>query len=108
MSFVSAVMTPADFFGPQQLVDRAKYLERLGYEMWIADIFGREVYVTAGFILANTTRIKVATGIAHIYGRDAIASAQAARTLARAARARGLTVPTFRSPPSIATLSTSA
>ena len=81
-SFVTAVMTPADFFSPPQLVDRAKYLEALGYDsIWIADIFGREVYVTAGFILANTTRIKVATGIAHIYGRDAIASAQAARTL---------------------------
>lgn len=82
MSFVSAVMTPADFFSPPQLIARAQYLEGLGYdEMWIADIFGREVYVTAGFILANTERIKVATGIAHIYGRDHIASAQAARTL---------------------------
>jgi uncharacterized protein len=29
MSFVSAVMTAADFFTPPQLVDRARYLERL-------------------------------------------------------------------------------
>jgi len=80
--FVSAVMTAADFFSPPQLVDRARYLEGLGYDsMWIADIFGREVYVTAGFILGATSRLRVATGIAHIYGRDAIASAQAARTL---------------------------
>jgi len=82
MSFVSAVMTAADFFTPPQLVDRAHYLERLGYDsMWIADIFGREIYVTAGFVLANTETLKVATGIAHIYGRDPIASAQAALTL---------------------------
>ncbi|CAB4770745.1 MAG: TIGR03620 family F420-dependent LLM class oxidoreductase [Actinobacteria bacterium] len=82
MSFVSAVMTAADFFTPPQLVDRARYLERLGYDsMWIADIFGREIYVTAGFVLANTETLKVATGIAHIYGRDPIASAQAALTL---------------------------
>ena len=49
--------------------------------MWITDIFGREIYVTAGHVLARTTRIKVATRIAQIYGRDPIASAQAARTL---------------------------
>ncbi len=37
--------------------------------------------MTAGHLLAHTETIKVATGIAHIYGRDAIATVQAARTL---------------------------
>ena len=50
--------------------------------MWLPDIFGREVYVSAGFVLNNTTTLKVASGVAHMYGRDPIASAQAARSLA--------------------------
>ena len=67
---------------PTGFVDHAKRLEALGYpSMWITDIFGREIYVTAAHLLANTTDIKVASGIAHIYGRDPIASEQAGRTL---------------------------
>ncbi|MEY4372634.1 MAG: hypothetical protein RL219_1403 [Actinomycetota bacterium] len=78
----TAVMTPSDFFSPAQLLDRARYIESLGYDaMWITDMFGREIYITAGFILANTERLRVASGVAHIYGRDAIASAQAGLTL---------------------------
>lgn len=38
--------------------------------------------MTAGHLLANTSTLKVGSGIAHIYGRDAIESAQAAATLA--------------------------
>jgi len=79
---VRGVMTAADFMSPTELLAYAQRLESLGYpELWLTDMFGREIYVTAGFILANTSRIKVATGIAHIYGRDAIASEQAGRTL---------------------------
>lgn len=82
MPLVSGVMTAADFMSPTQLIDHALRLEDLGYEsMWITDIFGREIYVTAMHILAHTSRIKVATGIAHIYGRDHIAAEQAGRTL---------------------------
>ena len=82
MSLVNSVMTPADQFSPAALVDHARRCEELGYDaVWITDVFGREVYVTAGYILNHTTMLKVATGIAHIYGRDHIASAQAARTL---------------------------
>ena len=81
-SVVRGVMTAADFMSPPELLAYAQRLESLGYpELWLTDMFGREIYVTAGFILANTTRINVASGIAHIYGRDAIASVQAARTL---------------------------
>jgi probable F420-dependent oxidoreductase len=82
VSLVNSVMTPADQFSPAALVDHARRCEELGYDaVWITDVFGREVYVTAGYILNHTTMLKVATGIAHIYGRDHIASAQAARTL---------------------------
>ncbi len=75
-------MTSADALSLDELAEHARRLEELGYDaLWMPDVFGREIYVTAGYVLANTSRIRVASGIAHIYGRDAIASAQAARTL---------------------------
>jgi probable F420-dependent oxidoreductase len=86
---IRGVMTAADFMSPSELLAYAERLESLGYsELWLTDMFGREIYVTAGFVLANTTRIKVASGIAHIYGRDAIASLQAARTLSELSNGR--------------------
>lgn len=82
MTLVDSVMVAADHLSPGKLVDHARRCEDLGYDaIWITDVFGREIYVTAGYLLAHTTRLKVASGIAHIYGRDHIASAQAARTL---------------------------
>lgn len=58
-------------------------LERLGYDsLWLPEIFGREPLATAGWLIARTTRIGVATGIANVYARDAVAAAQARRTLA--------------------------
>ncbi len=82
MSPIGGVIVPADAFGATELVDYVQRLESLGYDsVWIPDMFGREIYVTCAHLLANTTTIKVASGIAHVYGRDAIASAQAARTL---------------------------
>jgi probable F420-dependent oxidoreductase len=76
------VIVNVDGYAPDALVAHIRGIEALGYEsVWITDLFGRDVYVTAGYLLANTVRIKVGSGIAPIYGRDAIASAQAARTL---------------------------
>ncbi len=82
MSQISGIMVAGDAMNPVELVDHAKQLEALGYpSLWLTDVFGREVYVTAAHLLANTETIKVASGIAHIYGRDPIASEQAGRTL---------------------------
>jgi len=79
---IRGVMTAADTMSPSDLITYAQKLESLGYpELWLTDMFGREIYLTAGLILTHTTNIKVATGIAHIYGRDPVASLQAARTL---------------------------
>ncbi len=79
---MTGVIVAADTMSPSDLVDYVQRLEALGYEsVWIPDMFGREIYVTAGHLLSHTDTLKVATGIAHVYGRDAIASAQAARTL---------------------------
>jgi probable F420-dependent oxidoreductase len=80
---VGGVVVPADSMKPADLVEYVRRLEALGYDsVWIPDMFGREIYVTCAHLLANTTTIRVASGIAHVYGRDALASAQAARTLA--------------------------
>jgi probable F420-dependent oxidoreductase len=68
---------------PAELAAHALRLEELGYDaLWLPDLFGREIFVTAGFVLAHTTRLRVATGIANVYARDAMSAAQGARTLA--------------------------
>jgi probable F420-dependent oxidoreductase len=71
-----------DIMASARLADYAVRLEELGYrELWVPDLMGRETFVTAGFILAQTKRLRVASGIASVYGRDALSTAQAARTL---------------------------
>jgi probable F420-dependent oxidoreductase len=83
MSDAKGILSFADAMSPKQLIDYALRVEELGYEsIWLPDLFGREIFLTAGYVLENTTRLRVATGIAHVYARDAISTAQAARTLA--------------------------
>lgn len=58
-------------------------IEELGYEaLWVPEFFGREPFATAAFLLARTTRLKIATGIANVYARDALIIAQFRQTLA--------------------------
>jgi probable F420-dependent oxidoreductase len=79
----TGVLAFTDRLHRDELVAVALRLEELGYgAIWLPDLFGREIFVTASFLLAQTSRIRVATGIAHVYARDAISTAQAARTLA--------------------------
>ena len=51
---------------------------------------GRNVLVHAGLLLSGTTTLVVATGIANIYARDAMACAAAQKTLAEASGGRFL------------------
>ncbi len=82
MPDVAGVLSYTDIMTSPRLADYARRLEELGYqELWVPDLMGRETFVTAGFLLANTTRLRVASGIASVYGRDALSTAQAARTL---------------------------
>ena len=68
--------------GPE-LVAAVKRLEQLGYhELWLPEIFGREPLSTCGYLLALTDRIKISSGIANVYARDADNAAQAANGLA--------------------------
>ncbi len=49
--------------------------------LWFGEAYGREAFTAAGLLLSAGGRLRVGTGIANIYGRDAIACAAAARTL---------------------------
>lgn len=65
--------------------EAAAEIERLGYgAIWIPEALGREPFTSAGLLLAGTRRIAVATGIANIWARDAMATAAAQRTLTEA------------------------
>src|SRR3954452_10493309 len=62
--------------------ERAVELEELGYPtVWLPETVGRDPFVTATLLLAATTKLKVATGIANIYARDAVTMANTQRSL---------------------------
>src|SRR5262245_60708583 len=88
-SFVTTVTIPrgvlvtTEPFRTEELVKFAKTLEISGYDsLWLPELFGREPMATAGYLLARTERIAVATGIANVYVRDAHVMAQTRQTLA--------------------------
>jgi probable F420-dependent oxidoreductase len=63
----------------------AREIERLGFRaLWIPEAIGREAFTHAALLLAGTERLVVATGIANVWARDAIAMAAAQKTLAEA------------------------
>jgi len=63
----------------------AQELERMGYAaIWVPEALRREALSNAGLLLAATSRILVATGIANIYARDAVTMAAGQKTLAEA------------------------
>jgi probable F420-dependent oxidoreductase len=63
----------------------ARELEQLGYPaIWFPEALRREAFSNAGLLLAGTSQIVVATGIANIYARDAVTMAAGQKTLAEA------------------------
>ena len=59
----------------------AAEIESLGFSaLWIPEAWGREAFSNAALLVAGTTTLTIATGIANIWGRDAVAAAAAART----------------------------
>jgi probable F420-dependent oxidoreductase len=66
-----------------QTVEFARKVETLGYRtLWIPEAVGREPFAHAGYLLAKTERLNLATGIANIYARDPITMAAASKTVA--------------------------
>jgi probable F420-dependent oxidoreductase len=79
------------FLGPHaalpatQLRQTARLIEELGYgTIWVGEGFFREVFSQCAMLLSVTERITIASGIANIYVRDAVAMANGARALAEA------------------------
>ena len=65
--------------------EAAQQVEELGFPtLWIAEATGRDPFVTAGLLLSATSRLRLATGIANVYARDAMATVAAQQTLAEA------------------------
>ena len=64
----------------------AAEIEELGYDtLWYPEGLGtRESFANGAVLLGATGRIRVASGIANIWGRDAVSAANAARVLADA------------------------
>jgi probable F420-dependent oxidoreductase len=63
----------------------ARDVEALGFRaLWIPEALGREAFAHAALLLAATERLVVATGIANVWARDAMAMANAQRTLVEA------------------------
>ncbi len=78
-----------DSVPPMRAVQLAQEIEDLGYpSLWFPEAWGREASTQAALLLSVTTRLTVATGIANIWARDAVATRNAARTLAAASRDR--------------------
>jgi probable F420-dependent oxidoreductase len=63
----------------------AAEVESLGYRaLWIPEAWGREAFTNASLLLSSTSSLVVATGIANIWGRDAVTAENGAKTLTAA------------------------
>ena len=67
---------------PSRSGELASEIESMGYSaLWVPESWGREAFTSASLLLAGTTRLTIATGIANIWGRDAVAAVNATKTL---------------------------
>jgi probable F420-dependent oxidoreductase len=74
-----------------QAAEFAKRVESLGYSaLWLPEAVGRDPFAHAAWLLANTDRLILATGIANIYARDPNSMVAAQRTLAEQSGGRFL------------------
>ena len=74
-----------------ETIEFAQRLEALGYSaLWLPDAGGRDVFALAARLLDHTTDLVVASGIANVYGRDALAMRSAQLTLAEQSEGRFL------------------
>jgi len=77
------VLFNTDRLNNDEFVHYAKRLDNLGYEsLWLPELFTRDPFAAAGYLLAATQNIMLASGIANIYARDPTATVTAANTLA--------------------------
>jgi probable F420-dependent oxidoreductase len=73
-----------DVLTPAQLTELAQRTEQLGYAaLWYPEVLGYESFALGSFLLTQTTRLVIASGIANMYARDATAAKQGQHTLAK-------------------------
>ena len=74
-----------------QLKELVQRVESLGYgTFWYPEARGHEAFALGSFLLGNTEKLIVATGIANIYARDATTAKQGQHTLAKLSGGRFL------------------
>ena len=70
--------TALDTLSPVQAGEHAAELEALGFgSLWFGEAYGREAFTNAGLLLSASERLVIGTGIANIYGRDAVTGSSA-------------------------------
>lgn len=68
------VWTWLEAYPSGECIALAQSLEQLGYGvLWVPEAFGRDPFVLLTLLARETTDIRLATGIANIYARDAVA-----------------------------------
>ncbi len=68
---------------PAAVPDVVGALDEQGWDaLWFGEAYGREAFTAAQLYLSSSRRMAVATGIASVYGRDAVAASSAGRLLA--------------------------
>ncbi len=76
------VWASLDGMGAVASLEFARRVERWSFgTLWMPESRGRNVLVHAAYLLAGTSRLIVASGIANIYARDVMAMAGAQRGL---------------------------
>lgn len=71
-----------DQLSAREIADVAQGVERLNYDvLWYPEGVGFETLSFGGFVLANTDRLRAASGIANIYARDAVTAIAGHNTL---------------------------
>jgi probable F420-dependent oxidoreductase len=76
------VWAATDNLSASSAADFARRVEAWGYgALWIPEGVGREIFSASAWLLAKTSTLVVANGIANIYARDPVSSASAQKGL---------------------------
>lgn len=76
------IWSPLDNYSFDECIDFAQQAEAMGYgAIWIPEAFGRDPFVTLSALARETDTLYLATGIANIYARDAMATRAARDSL---------------------------
>src|SRR6476469_9239221 len=74
-----------------ELLTYIKAVDELGYDtVFVPEAWGREAFTTLGWIAANTSRIRVGTGIVNVFSRTPALIAQSIATLDQISEGRAV------------------